>query len=117
MDMKFQVLRRNTVGQFKSHRQIRDAQILITGEGRTDEQTSGGKLCSVLAARARAAGARTILISGALGGDLGKLDAHFDAAFACIPAVMSVEDAMARGRETLHATASNVGRLLAMGRG
>ena len=49
--------------------EIRDATILVTGEGRTDEQTAGGELCAILAARARQAGAGTILISGALHGD------------------------------------------------
>ena len=58
--------------------------ILVTGEGRTDEQTAGGKLCAVLAAKARKAGASTILISGALDGDLGELDGLFDAVFAAV---------------------------------
>ena len=97
--------------------EILDAAILVTGEGRTDEQTAGGKLCAVLAAKARQAGARTILISGALHGDLGKLDGLFDAVFAAVQEVGSLEEAIERGRENLFLTARNVGRILAMSRG
>ena len=97
--------------------EIRDADILVTGEGRTDEQTADGKLCAVLAAKARNAGASTILISGALHGDLGGLDGLFDAVFAAIQDVCSLDEAIGRGRRNLFMTAKNVGRILAMGRG
>ena len=96
--------------------EIQDADILVTGEGRTDEQTAGGKLCAVLAAKARKAGASTILISGALDGDLGELDGLFDAVFAAVQDVCSLDEAIGRGRRNLFMTAKNVGRILAMGR-
>jgi glycerate kinase len=97
--------------------EIRDAQILVTGEGQTDEQTAGGKLCAVLAAKARKAGARTILISGALHGDLGDLSGLFDAVFAAVQDVCSLDEAIERGPENLSVAAFNVGRVLALGRG
>ena len=97
--------------------EIRDADILVTGEGRTDEQTAGGKLCAVLAAKARKAGASTILISGGLDGDPGELDGLFDAVFAAVQDVCSLDEAIGRGRRNLFITAKNVGRILAMGRG
>jgi len=97
--------------------EIHDAAILVTGEGRTDEQTAGGKLCAVLAAKARKAGASTILISGALDGDLGEFDGLFDAVFAAVQDVCSLDEAIGRGRRNLFMTAKNVGRILAMGRG
>ncbi len=97
--------------------EIRDAQILVTGEGRTDEQTAGGKLCAVLAAKARNAGASTILISGALHGDLEDLSGLFDAVFAAVQDVCSLEEAIERGPENLSTAAQNVGRILALGRG
>ena len=37
------------------HIRGRDADLLVTGEGRTDDQTADGKLPAVLAAKARAA--------------------------------------------------------------
>jgi glycerate kinase len=95
-------------------REIQDAQILITGEGRTDEQTAGGKLCSVLAAKAHTADTRTILVSGTIEGDLKRLEGCYDAVFACVPDVMSRNEAIARGRETLSATVRSIGRVLAL---
>ena len=96
-------------------REIRDADVFVTGEGRTDEQTAGGKLCAVLAAKAKAAGASTILISGALHGNLENLSGLFDAAFAAVLDVASLNEAIAHGRENLLATARSVGQVLAMG--
>jgi len=94
--------------------EIRDAGVLVTGEGRTDDQTAGGKLCAVLAAKAKAAGARTILISGALNGDLRDVDSLFDAVFAAVQDVCSLDEAIRNGRENLSRTARSVGRVLAM---
>jgi glycerate kinase len=96
--------------------EIRDADILVTGEGRTDEQTADGKLCAVLAEKARHAGASTILLSGALAGDLEDLGGLFDAVFAAVQDVCSLEDAIERGPENLSTTAKNIGRILALGR-
>jgi glycerate kinase len=96
--------------------EIRDADILLTGEGRTDEQTAGGKLCAVLAAKARQAGASTVLISGALHGDLEELDNLFDAVFAAVQDVCPLDEAIERGPGNLFMTAQNVGRILALGR-
>lgn len=96
--------------------EIQDADIVITGEGRTDEQTAGGKLAAVLAAKAKEAGARTILISGALRGDLRELSGLFDAVIATAEDGSSLEEALERGPENLRATARNVGRALARGR-
>jgi glycerate kinase len=96
--------------------EIRDAAILVTGEGRTDQQTASGKLCAVLAAKARNAGASTILISGTLRGDLEGLSGLFDAVFAAVQDVCSLDEAIERGRENLLKTARNVGRILALGR-
>ena len=73
-----------------------------------------GKLCAVLAAKARAAGAKTILISGAVAGDLGEVDDLFDAVFAAVQDVGSLEDALESGRKNLAITARSVGRVLAM---
>ena len=98
-------------------REIRGADLLITGEGRTDHQTADGKLCAVLAAKAKAAGAGTILISGALHGDLGNLEHLFDGLFAAVRDVSTLDEALLRGRDNLAATARSLGRVLAMGRG
>ncbi len=96
-------------------REIANADLLVTGEGRTDDQTLDGKLPVVLAAKARAAGARTILISGAVAGDLGKLNDLFDVVYATVDEVVPLEDALAHARENLAATARKVARMLAIG--
>jgi glycerate kinase len=98
-------------------REIATADLLVTGEGRTDEQTAGGKLCAVLAAKARAAGAKAILISGALHGDPGVVSELFDGIFTAAQGVESLEDVLAHGPRNLAITARSVGRVLALGRG
>ncbi len=55
----------------------------------------------------------TILISGAVTGDLGELNDLFDAIYPTVQEVGSLEDALAHGRENLAATAKRVGKILA----
>jgi len=52
--------------------------LIITGEGFTDSQTGGGKLCSVVAREGHKAGIPVALISGAIGGDIDFLRSTFD---------------------------------------
>lgn len=96
---------------FDAH--IRDADLLVTGEGRTDDQTADGKLPAVVAARAQAAGVRTILISGAVDRELGRVEMLFEGIYATVRDDVSSEEAMRWGRENLAATACEVGRMLA----
>ena len=81
--------------------QIGDADLLVTGEGCTDDQTADGKLPAVLAARAKMAGVGTMLISGAIAGDVSALDGFFDAAYATVDGGVSTDAAVRRGRENL----------------
>ena len=97
-------------------REIIGADILVTGEGRTDEQTADGKLCAVLATKARKAGVGTVLISGALHGDLRTVEGLFDAVFAAVRDISTLDAAIQNGREDVALAARNVGRALAMGR-
>lgn len=57
---------------------VSDADLVITGEGMTDSQTSGGKLCSVVAGECRRLGVPIALLSGALGGDVFVFLESFD---------------------------------------
>lgn len=89
---------------------------LITGEGRTDEQTLLGKLPVTLADMAREHGIRTILLSGSLTGHPDTwehLYRHFDAVFALPNRPMSLEEAMRDVRPLLFLAARNIARLLA----
>lgn len=46
---------------------VRDVDIVITGEGRTDAQTAYGKTVAGVALRAKACGKTVVCLSGALG--------------------------------------------------
>jgi glycerate kinase len=93
--------------------EMRDADLLVTGEGSTDEQTADGKLPIVLAAQARAAGAKTLLISGTLRGNLSEIEPHFDGMYATVRETEPTAAAVEHGRMNLAETASDVGRALA----
>jgi glycerate kinase len=93
------------------------ADMVITGEGMTDGQTAGGKLCSVVAGEAHRAGIPVALLSGGLSGDVGALLGSFDYAVSIACGQTSL-DAMIRdsGRD-LGFAAENLTRAIMMGRG
>lgn len=93
-------------------RHLAGADMLITGEGRTDGQTAGGKLCSVMAALARRHGVPTVLISGALAGRLDDLWNLFDAAFSISSGHGSIEQCLAGAKTDLAFTVRNTIRMI-----
>jgi glycerate kinase len=95
---------------------IAEADLLVTGEGRTDVQTTtGGKLCAVLAAKARTAGVRTILLSGSIVGNPSADSQLFDASFGAVQEVSTLADALRNAPENLRRAASNIAAALATG--
>ncbi|MDR0399459.1 MAG: glycerate kinase [Treponema sp.] len=91
------------------------ADLVITGEGMTDSQTAGGKLCSVVARESRKAGVPVALLSGALSGDLGELLGSFDYAVS-ISSGQTGLDAMIRDSpRDLGLAAENLVRALRIG--
>jgi glycerate kinase len=94
-------------------REIVDADLLITGEGRTDRQTVMGKLPMVLARRARAKGVWTILLSGAIADGVSEdLGSHFDEMHATVDDAVDPAEAIRGGRERLAAAAAALARKL-----
>lgn len=91
---------------------LEGADLLITGEGRTDEQTASGKLCSVLAGMAREQGVKTVLVSGALQGEMDRFLAMFDYAFSISAGHASLEACIAHAPEDLGFLVRNIMRLL-----
>lgn len=82
--------------------------LLITGEGRTDAQSVMGKAISALAIRARAAGVRVAVISGALGEGAEELfELGADDLLQATPAGQSLQEALAHAAENLANAASN----------
>ena len=76
--------------------------LVITGEGRTDAQSAMGKAISALARRARAAGVRVAVISGALGEGAEKmLELGVDDLVKATPGGQSLEDALAHAADNL----------------
>jgi len=99
---------------FFSH--LEDADLVITGEGMTDAQTAGGKLCSVVASESRSALVPVALLSGGIGGDAGSLLAVFNYAVS-ISCGQTGLDAMIRdSKRDLGMAAENLIRAIIIGK-
>ena len=95
--------------------EIKDADIVITGEGRLDSQTVMGKAPSGVAAIAKKYGVPTVAFAGALASDAETCnEGGIDAFFPIIRKITSLEEAMDENtaRENLKATAKQVFLLL-----
>src|SRR5512137_1242855 len=97
---------------------VRGADLVLTGEGRTDAQTAMGKAPVGVAAAARRHGVPVVCLSGGLGEGADEVLAHgIDALAAVSPGPMPLEEAMARGEALIEAAAARLCRLIAVGRG
>ncbi len=88
------------------------ASLLITGEGCTDSQTAHGKLCTVLAQTASDCGVPSVLVSGALRGDISALEGLFVAMFSTVARPCSLDEAMASAPENLQRIGRNLAGIL-----
>jgi glycerate kinase len=95
---------------------LAEADLIITGEGQTDDQTSGGKLCSVVAREGRKAGVPVALLSGALSGDPASLLDTFDYAASISCGEIGLDAMMRAGQRNLGFAAENLTRALLMGK-
>lgn len=93
---------------------LEGADLVITGEGCTDSQTSSGKLCSVIAKTAKKANVPVILFSGALKGDMENLRGIFDAAFSICTGPMELEEAIALTEKNLFLAGQNIAGIMLM---
>lgn len=90
-----------------------DADLVLTGEGRTDAQSAMGKVVSGVAKRAKAFGIPVVVLSGGLEDGLGALyEAGVTAAFATCRKVQTREQAIEGGRDALYLSALNLFLLL-----
>jgi len=96
--------------------QIADADLVITGEGRTDSQTAHGKLCAVVADECKARKVPVALLSGALSGDLQAMLNRFDYAVSIACGEVGLEAMMAAAPQNLRFAAANLTRALRLGR-
>jgi glycerate kinase len=97
---------------------VRGAAAVLTGEGRIDAQTPGGKVIAGLVARARRAGVPVIAFAG-------WVEPGFEALYArgllsvhsILPRPASLSEALGSGEANLEAAVFGVARLLARGAG
>ncbi|MBN2489996.1 MAG: glycerate kinase [Planctomycetes bacterium] len=94
------------------------ADLVITGEGRTDGQSAAGKVCAGVAALAARRGVPCVVLSGALREPLAALHAAgVTAAFSASPGPQALEEALAGAAGAIARTAGNIAALFAAARG
>ncbi len=95
---------------------MKGADLVITGEGRTDFQTAMGKAPVGVARVAKPLGVPVVCLAGGLGdGADDVLERGIDALASVVPQAMALEECMARGAELLEAAAARLCRLLRVG--
>jgi len=96
---------------------LEQADLVITGEGRTDSQTTKGKLCAMVARACKNAAVPVALLSGALTGNLDTLLELFDYAVSISNGEETLETMIQNGRRDLKFAAANLIRVLLIGKG
>jgi glycerate 2-kinase len=92
---------------------VKDADLVITGEGKLDGQSLHGKAPFGVARYAKKYNKPVIAIAGTLGEDYEEIFEHgIDSAFSIVPGVTSLEDALINGQKNVERTAENIARLL-----
>jgi len=92
--------------------QIKDADLLITAEGKADAQTLQGKGPFGVAAKAKEHGIPTIILVGRAD-DVDLLNHGFSAVFSITNGAMSLDDAIKNTANDLETVAKQIGNLLA----
>ena len=96
---------------------VRDADLVITGEGRIDSQTIYGKTPIGVARLAKRYGKPVIGIAGSLSDDAGVVHGQgIDAVFSVLSRVATLEEALAQAAANVRTTARNVAATLKLAR-
>jgi len=97
-------------------RQVQNADLVVTGEGRADFQTAHGKAPVGVARAAKKYGVPVICLAGGLGQGHRTLTGHgLDALAACPPGPLTLAECLAAGPDLVADAAERAGRLLAVG--
>ncbi len=97
---------------------VRDADLVITGEGRIDFQTVHGKTPIGVARVAKRHGKPVIGIAGSLGANVGVVHEHgIDAVFSVLSKPCTLDEALRDAAANVELTARNVAAVLRMGAG
>ena len=95
---------------------VRDADLVITGEGRIDFQTVHGKTPIGVARVAKRHGKPVIGIAGSLGAEVGVVHAHgIDAVFSVLGKPCTLDEALRDAAANVQLTARNVAAVLRLG--
>ncbi|WP_147199601.1 glycerate kinase [Pantoea sp. MBD-2R] len=95
---------------------VKDATLVITGEGRIDSQTIHGKVPIGVAKVAKRYNKPVIGIAGSLTADVAVVHQHgLDAVFSVIYSICTLEDALENAAENVRMTARNIAASLAIG--
>lgn len=98
--------------------QVRDADLVITGEGRIDSQSVNGKVPIGVARVAKQFNKPVIGIAGSLTSDVGVVHAHgLDAVYSVLFSICSLEEALASAEQNVRMTARNVAAAIRIGKG
>ncbi|WP_372635907.1 glycerate kinase [Cohnella sp.] len=92
---------------------IRDADWVITGEGRSDGQTLYGKLPLHVAKLARETGTKAVLLSGSLGPASERLDSYFAGCFSIVEGPATLAECMENAEGSLYRATRRIVRLIA----
>ena len=97
---------------------VRDADLVITGEGRLDSQSIHGKTPIGVARVAKRHGVPVIAIAGSLTSDYQVVHQHgIDAAFSVLDGIVTLEEALAGADRNLQVTARNVAAVWRLAQG
>lgn len=96
---------------------VKDATLVITGEGRIDSQTVHGKVPIGVAKVAKRYNKPVIGIAGSLTADVGVVHQHgLDAVYSVIYSICTLEEALDNAAENVRMTARNIAATLKIGR-
>ena len=96
---------------------IKDADLIVTGEGRTDIQSSFGKVLKGVGERAKRQGIPVVALCGSLGVGYEKIFEHgISSIMTTVDRPMTVEEAMERAEELYYQGALRLFRMIQAGR-
>lgn len=96
--------------------QLRDADVIITGEGRMDSQSIHGKVPSGVARIAKRYNKPVVVIAGSLATDAGAMYQHgVEAMFSVVGGVCSLDEALRNAANNVRQTARNIAAAFAIG--
>ncbi|TMW72848.1 glycerate kinase [Alteribacter natronophilus] len=93
---------------------ISDASLVITGEGRIDQQTAHGKTPAGVAKAAKKHGIPVIGIAGSVSTESGTIQG-IDRLFSIVPGAVPLENAMANAAEYTEFTSENIAGIIEVG--